>query len=141
MISDTIEYVKYCFKIFKPEHKDVDDVILKSALVYQYLYLNHYDIMLPIDDVLELNNNEIGLIGPGNGCLTHIFERIFNRSDISHSHSILHDAFGRFYAHNSLDRGYTYVIPENKTPRWVKKSPLCGQVSGLIYCLRKRIII
>ena len=141
MISDTIKYVKCCFKIIKPQHKDVDDVILKSALVYQYLYLNHYDIMLSIDDVLELNNNEIGLIGPGNGCLTHILERIFNRSDILHSHSILHDAFGRFYAHHSLDRGYTYVIPENKTPRWVKKSPLCGQVSGLIYCLRKRIII
>ena len=141
MISDTIEYVKCCFKIIKPQHKDVNDVILKSALVYQYLYLNHNDIILSIDDVLKLNNNEIGLIGPGNGCLTHILERIFNRSDILHSQSIMHDAFGRFDTHHSLDRGYTYVIPENKTPRWVKISPLCGQVSGLIYCLRKRIII
>ena len=141
MISETIKYVNCCFKEIKQQHKDVDDVILKSALVYQYLYLNHYDIMLSIDDVLKLNNNEIGVIGPGSGCLTHILERIFNRSDILHSHSILHDAFGRFYAHNSLDRGYTYVIPENKTPRWVKTSPLCGQVSGLIYCLWKRIII
>ena len=141
MISDTIKYVQCCFEIIKPQHKDVDDVILKSALVYQYLYLNHYDIMLPTDDILELNNNEIGLIGPGNGCLTWFLEKMFGGSDILHSHSILHDAFGRFYAHHSLDRGYTYVIPENKTPRWVKKSPLCGQVSGLIYCLRKRIII
>ena len=141
MISDTIEYVKCCFKIIKPQHKDVDDVILKSALVYQYLYLNHYDIILSIDDILELNNNEIGLIGNGNGCLTHILEKTLGHFDVLHSHSILHDAFGRFYTHHSLDRGYTYVIPENKTPRWVKKSPLCGQVSGLIYCLRKRIII
>ena len=93
MISDTIKYVKCCFKIIKPQHKDVDDVILKSALVYQYMHLNHCD------------------------------------------------AFGRFYANNSLDRGYTYVIPENKTPRWIKTSPLCGQVSGLIYCLWKRIIM
>ena len=58
MISDTIKYVKGCFEIIKPRHKDVDDVILKSALVYQYLYLNHYDIMLSIDDVLELNDNK-----------------------------------------------------------------------------------
>ena len=141
MISETIEYVYYSFNKTKQQHKSVNDGLLKSALVYQYLYLNHYDIMLSIDDVLELNNNEIGLIGPGNGCLTHILERILNRSDILHSHSILHDAFGTFYAHNSLDRGYTYVIPENKTPRWVKTSPLCGQISGLIYCLWKRIII
>ena len=97
--------------------------------------------MLSIDDVLELNNNEIGLIGPGNGCLTQFLERIFNQSGILHSQSIMHDAFGRFYTHHSLDRGYTYVIPKNKTPRWVKTSPLCGQVSGLIYCLWKRIII
>ena len=141
MISDTIKYVNYCFNKTKQQHKSVDDVILKSALVYQYLYLKHYDTMLSIDYVLELNNNEIGLIGPGNGCLTYILERIFNQFDILHSHSILHDVFGRFYAHNSLDRGYTYVIPENKTPKWVKKSPLCGQVYGLIYCLWKRIII
>ena len=55
MISETIKYVNCCFEIFKPQQKDVDDVILKSVLVYQYLYLNHYDIMLSIDEVLELN--------------------------------------------------------------------------------------
>ena len=141
MISDTIKYVQCCFEIIKPQHKDVDDVILKSALVYQYLYLNHYDIMLPTDDILELNNNEIGLIGPGNGCLTWFLEKMFGGSDILHSHSIIHDAFGRFYSHHSLDRGYTYVIPKNRTPKWMKRSPLCGQISGLIYCVSRKIII
>ena len=38
-----------------------------------------------------------------NGSLTWFLERIFNQSDILHSHSILHDAFGRFYDHCSLD--------------------------------------
>ena len=141
MISETIEYINFFFEETKQQHNSVNDVTLKSALVYQYLYLKTFKTCITIDDVLELNNNEIGLIGPGNGCLTHILERIFNRSDILHSHSILHDAFGRFYAHNSLDRGYTYVIPENKTPRWVKRSPLCGQISGLIYCAFNRITI
>ena len=40
MISDTIKYVKVCFRKTKQDHPNVDDVILKSALVYQYLYLN-----------------------------------------------------------------------------------------------------
>ena len=141
MISDTIKYVKCCFKIIKPQHKDVDDVILKSALVYQYLYLNHYDIILSIDDILELNNNEIGLIGNGNGCLTHILEKTFGHFDVLHSHSILHDAFGRVYTHHSLDQGYTYTIPKNLTPKCVKRSPLCGQISGLIYCAFNKITI
>ena len=133
--------MKVCFRVTKQEHPNVYDVILKSALVYQYLYLNHFDEMISIDKVLELNNNEIGLIGHGDGCLTWILERIFHQSDILHSHSILHDAFGRFYAHHSLDRGYTYVIPKNRTPKCIKRSPLCGQISGLIYCVFKNIRI
>ena len=141
MISDTIKYVKHSLKTTKQQHNNVNDVILKSALVYQYLYFRNFNKMILIKDILELNNNEIGLIGPGNGCLTQFLERIFSGSDILHSHSILHDAFGRFYVNHSLDRGYTYVIPENRTPKWVKRSPLCGQISGLIYCTFKKIII
>ena len=141
MIQEVIEYVNCLFEITKPKYEKVNDVLLKSALVYQYLYLRNFKTCISIDRVLELNNNEIGLIGPGNGCLTHFLERIFNWSDILHSHSILHDAFGRFYSHHQLDRGYTYVIHKNKTPKCVKRSPLCGQISGLIYCLSKKIII
>ena len=141
MISETIKYVKCSFKKTKQQHNNVNDVILKSALVYQYLYLCNFDTMIPIHDILELNNNEIGLIGPGNGCLTQFLERMFGGSDILHSHSILHDAFGRFHDHYLKDRGYTYVIPKNRTPKWIKKSPLCGQISGLIYCAFNKIKI
>ena len=141
MISETIEYVNCFFEEIKEQHNNVNDVILKSALVYQYLHLRNFKTCISIDDVLELNNNEIGLIGPGNGCLTHLLERIFNQSDILHSHSILHDAFGRFYTHHSLDRGCTYAIPENRTQKCVKRSPLCGQISGLIYCAFNKITI
>ena len=141
MISETIKYVKCLFKKTKQQHNNVNDVILKSALVYQYLYLCNFDTMIPIDDILELNNNEIGLIGPGNGCLTWLLERIFGHFDMPHSHSILHDAFGRFHDHYLKDRGYTYVIPKNRTPKWIKRSPLCGQISGLIYCAFNKITI
>ena len=141
MISETIKYVNCFFEEIKQQHNSVNDVILKSALVYQYLYLRNFKTCISIDRVLKLNDNEIGLIGPGNGCLTHFLERIFNQLDILHSHSILHDAFGRFYDHHQLDRGYTYVIPKNRTLKCIKRSPLCGQISGLIYCLSKKIEI
>ena len=141
IISETIEYVNCFFEETKQKYKSANDVILKSALVYQYLYLGNFKTCISIDDVLELNNNEIGLIGPGNGCLAYLLERIFNRSDIIHSHSILHDAFGRFHAHHSLDRGFKYTIPENITPKCIKRSPLCGQISGLIYCAFNKITI
>ena len=141
MIEEVIKYVIDHFKEVKEQHNNLTDVILKSALVYQYLYLNHYDTILSIDDVLELNNNEIGLIGPGNGCLTWFLERMLGQFGVLHSHSILHDAYGRFYTHHQSDRGYTYTIPKNLTPKCVKRSPLCGQISGLIYCLSRKIII
>ena len=141
MIREVIVYVNHSFEYAKKEHNGVNDVILKSALVYQYLHITNFDTYISIDDVLELNDNEIGLIGPGNGCLTHFLQRILGQSAVLHSHSILHDAFGRFYAHHSLDRGYTYVIPDNRTPNCIKRSPLCGRISGLIYCTSKKIII
>ena len=141
MISDIIDYVDCFFKETKQQHPDVDDVILKSALVYQYLHIKNYKTYITIGDVLLLNNNEIGLIGPGNGCLTWLLERVFGHLDMLHSHSILHDAFGRFHDHYLKDRGYTYVIPKNRTPKWMKRSPLCGQISGLIYCAFNKITI
>ena len=141
MIIKIRDYVDRHFQETKQEYNDVDDVILKSPLVYQYLHIRHFRKYLTIDKILELNNNEIGLIGPGNGCLTQFLERILGQSAVLHSHSILHDAYGRFYTHHSLDRGYTYTIPENITPKCVKGSPLCGQISGLIYCVFGNITI
>ena len=140
MIKEILKYVNYFIEETK-QYNEIDDVILKSALVYQYLYHKHFKTFISISDILELNNGEIALLGPGNGCLTWSFERIFSGFDILHSHSILHDAFGRFYDHFSLDRGYSYVIPKNLTPKPIKRSPLCGQISGLIYCISKKIII
>lgn len=141
MINDIIKYINCSLKKAKKQHKETNDVILKSALVYKYLYQKHFRTCISIDGILKFNNNEIGLIGPGNGCLTWLLERILGRIGVLHSHSIMQDAFGRFYAHYSLDRGYPYVIPENITPKCIKRSPLCGQISGLIYCVSKKIII
>ena len=62
MIKEVIEYVKHSFNQTKQQHNSVNDVILKSALVYQHLYLRNFNTNISIDDVLELNNNEIGLI-------------------------------------------------------------------------------
>ena len=141
MIQDIIKYVNHFFNETKQQHIQVNDVILKSALVYQYLYFKHFKSILPINNILYLHDYEIGLIGPGNGCITRFLEHTLGWVDILHSHSIMHDAFGRFYDRYSLDRGYLYVIPENITPRFMKRSALCGQISGLIYCIYKRIII
>ena len=141
MIKEVIKYVSFFFNETQQQHYNVNDVILKSALVYQYLYHKHFKTFISVSDILELNNNEIGLLGPGNGCLTLFLERILGWIDILHSHSILHDAFGRFYDHFRRDRGYTYVIPEKLTQKLIKRSPLCGQISGLLYCVSKKIII
>ena len=42
MISETIEYINFFFEETKQQHNSVNDVILKSALVYQYLYLRNF---------------------------------------------------------------------------------------------------
>ena len=75
MIREVLKYVDFFFDETKRKHNQIDDTILKSALVYQYLYHLHFNTYISVSDVLELNDNEIGLIGPGNGCLTWFLER------------------------------------------------------------------
>ena len=139
MIKEVINYVKFFFEETKEIHYETNDVVLKACLVYQFLYVEHFKTYLSINEILQINNGEIGLIGPGDGCLTWFFERTIGNIEIIHSHSILHDAFGRFYNKYGLGRGYTYVL--GKSPKWMKISPLCGQISGLIYCAFHRIYI
>ena len=140
-ISSLLRFVKHSFQEAKEKHPYIDNKILKSALVYQYLHFFYFKRDISINKILELNNGEIGLLGPGNGFVTWLFERTLSWSDILNSHSILHDAFGRFYDHYSLGRGYTYCINERYTTRVFRKSPMCGQVCGLIYCICKRLTI
>lgn len=69
------------------------------------------------------------------------WKKIFGLINVLHSHSILHDAFGGFYKYHSLDREYSFVLPENLTTNVMKRNPLSGQIIGIIYCLSQNIII
>ena len=140
-IKSLLRYVKHSFKDTKEKHPLINDKILKSALVYQYLHFHYFEREISINKILELNNGEIGLIGPGGGFITWLLETAFGWIDILNSHSILHDAFGRFYDHHESGRGYTYAIPEKYTTKLIKRSPLCGQISGLLYCMCRRLTI
>ena len=140
-INILLKHVKYNFHITKLKYPYIDDKILKSALVYQYLHYFYFERNISINKILELNDGEIGLLGPCNSCLTWLFEKIFGWNHILNSHSILHDAFGRFYDHYKLGRGYTYAIPIKHTTRVVKRSPFCGQISGILYCMCRRLTI
>ena len=140
-IKSLLRYIKHNFDDAKQKYPYVNEKILKSALVYQYLHFHYFERDISINKILELNNGEIGLIGPGNSFITWLLETAFGWIDILNSHSILHDAFGRFYDHHELRRGYTYAIPEKYTTRVVKRSPFCGQISGLLYCMCRRLTI
>ena len=141
LIKNLMKYLMRFFDDTKEKYPDLNNKILKSALVYQYLFHKHFKECISIHEIIELNNGEIGLMGPGNGCITWVFEKMFGWIDILNTHSILHDAFGRFYTNYSLNRGYTYAIPEKYTPIFIKNSPICGQISGIFYCAINKLII
>ena len=136
MITNIARYVNYFYLRHQTKFPDIDQSIIKSALVYQYLFNKHFHKNISIEEILELNNYDIGLIGPDHGRITKFLERLFRNSDVMHNHSILHDAFGRFYDNYGKGRGYTYAF--EKTPNCLKRSPLGGQISGIIYCSIKK---
>ena len=96
---------------------------------------------LSVSDILELADHNMGLIGPDNSKLIQFLERIFGWIDYLRAHSILHDAYGRFYLHYKLDRGYCYPLYGKLSTNNMRRNFLCGQASGLIDCWFNNVII
>ena len=136
--NEIIHYVDYFIdKAVDWFDQEYNVVILKSALAYQYLYQKNFNQLISVETVLEENNGEIGLIGPGNSSCTCILEKLFGRISCCHTHSILHDAYGRFYLKYKQDKGYCYAM--KNAPEWMKRSPLFGHVTGFLFSIIHRI--
>ena len=120
------------YYLFEKQYEDIDKTVLKAAIAYKYLlavYLNIKNVT--IEHILIENDYDIGLIGPGHSCVTGIFEFVCpNR--ICHLHSILHDVYGRIFLRYKTGRGYIYMF---NAPKWMKKCPLFGHFTGLIYSI------
>ena len=135
-----LEYVRYNFKSTKEQFPGINDKTLKSALVYRYVHFHHLERDMSIYEILKTEGSDLGLIGPGSGKLTRLLEFIFGWSNTFSNHAILHDAFGRFYTRFHDGNGYTYCI-NRYVPDFMKKSPLFGHLTGLIYCAFKQLTI
>ena len=130
-----LNYLKENFRNVKSSNQSIDDQILKSAIIYKLLYFSEFNKSISINEILDLYDGEIGLIGPGNSCFTYILERLFGKIKCCHLHSAFHDAYGRFFTKYQRGRGYCYVIPENMTTHCLKNSPLLGHISGFIWSI------
>ena len=119
---------------FEDKYKDIDRNVLKTAIAYKYLlavYLNSTDIT--IDQILVLNDFNIGLIGlGGDSCLVSCLEFVFGNR-ICHLHLLLHDSYGRIYTkYDNIGRGYNYMF---NAPNWMRKCPCFGHITGILYSI------
>ena len=115
--------------------------IIKGGLVFQYLYQKHYNDEIPIEEIVKLHEDGIGLLGPGDVKLTAVFHRLFGWQPYIRYHGILHDAFGQFYDTYWKDNDYFYSIDASKTCYVFGKCPLLGKITGLHFCIKNKIII
>ena len=127
-----IKFMNENFYLFEKQYEDIDKTVLKAAIAYKYLLAVYLDIKnVTIDQIITENESDIGLIGPGHGCLTSICEKLCpNR--VCHLHSILHDVYGRIFLKYNQGRGYVYMF---NAPNWMKLSPFFGHISGLMYSI------
>ena len=99
---------------------------IKSIVIFTYLHEKHYNTGLPDEVYEELIKDGIGLVGPGDRCLTAILHKLFGWHPYIRCHGILHDAYGQFYNRYGKGKGYTYAIDESKTYHWMKKMHVFG---------------
>ena len=62
------------------------ECMIKSIVIFTYLYEKHYNTGLPDEVYKELIHDGIGLIGPGDGWLTAILHRLFGWATIYQIH-------------------------------------------------------
>ena len=129
---NVIKFMNENFYLFEKQYEDVDKTVLKAAIAYKYLLAVYLGIKnVTIEQILIEQDNNIGLIGPGHGCLTSLCEKLCpNR--FCHLHSILHDCYGRILKKYGQGPGYVYMF---NAPNWMKKCPLFGHITGLIYSI------
>ena len=97
-IREIKKYVAFFYEKTKSDFDDnVNPVIIKSALIYQYLQIKYVGKKDSVKSIMDSYQGEIGLIGPGTGRITCCLEEVFSRHPFSHEHSIVHDAYCRFY--------------------------------------------
>ena len=103
------DYIKTHADEEKEKLPDVPKRILNANIAYQYLCeITGKD--LAFEDIYK-NHVNLGLIGPGNGFLTGILEKLFGSSQTFKKHAVLHDVFGNFYLDFEEGPGYAYASP------------------------------
>ena len=138
-IREIKKYIDYFYEATKSDFdENVNPVIIKSALIYQYLLLKYIRKKDSIKNIINSYNGEIGLIGPGNGNITCCLEALFSRCTFCHDHSSFHDAYGRFYIRYGYGSGYCYLF--HNLPKFYKKNPLFGNIIGLLFSFCKQLI-
>ena len=135
-LENMLHHVKVTLPLFTSLYPEIDPQILKSCIVYQRLYGKAFKQQILVPEILNLYDQEIGKIGPGNGCMTSVCEKLFGNNNHCHQHSCFHDAYGRFYEKFKKGRGYCYAIPEKYTTNFMKKSALLGHITGFYWSIK-----
>ena len=131
MLREIVLYVNVLYPKYQHlEHRIIQPCVIKSALCYQWLHKKYFRKNLDLQEIIYCNDYNMGKIGPSD--LTFV-----RRSKVMQNHAIFHDAFGRFYndyydRHGRL-RGYCYTF--NCRIKFLKKSPLFGHLTGIVYWL------
>lgn len=109
MIDSIIEYVKYYYKI--QNHLPYSKDIIKSALIFRYLYESYLKDTIPLESAIYYLNTL----------------PIKSESRVIRNHLIFHRAFKTFRKKYKVGRGCVYVFD------CPIKSEVLGFLTGIIY--------
>ena len=110
MISSVIQYVKYYYNQIQNPPPYSEDII-KSALIYRYLYESYIKDTIPLETVIYYLNTL----------------PIKSESRVIRNHLIFHRAFKTFRKKYKVGRGCVYLFD------CPIKSEVLGYLTGIIY--------
>ena len=111
MVNTIVHYVNFYYPTLK--HLNYSENLIKTALIYRFLYENTFKKFIDINTIIyKLENRSIK-----------------SNNLVLNNHLMFYRAFKSFYNHYKLGRGCVYVFdsPVN--------SEVLGYLTGICYCI------
>ena len=133
-------------EITPEDEDDTKRIALETAAIMWQRLEEHYFGVEKVSKITTIINDigkrYMGLLGPGNGCVTYVAEKMFGRTVTFRLHSLAHDVSGRFWKHHKLGPGYLYSFRYNEgecgCKTYLRGCNFSGHISGLLNTFRHR---
>ena len=92
--TECLDYLRKHYIYCRGSYPEINENVRKSNIFCQYLLHLYTNDFMPVDEIIKVNHDDIGLFGSGHSCFTKFCKHLCSNI-ICHTHSILNSESAR----------------------------------------------